>query len=163
MSDLGSGYVISVGEQVKVKNGDEWYFAKLVDIDMVNMSDTVQLENGDYVRVERTTIYPANIETIVEYKTIKEELNKGICEVTFTKKNGEERVMPCTLDFEHIPKESHPKGTGTARHQSQDTIAVWCMDKEGWRSFRVDSVTNFERLTGPDCGKRVKCDIGDLL
>jgi len=162
MSDLGSGYIINVGEQVKVKSGDDWYLAKLVDIDMSGMKDTVEVESGEFVKVERTDIYPANINTIVEYKNMKDELNLGICEVTFTKKNGEHRVMPCTLVFDHIPEEHHPKGTGTA-HNSQDTIAVWCMDKEGWRSFRVDSVTNFERLTGTGRGKQVKCDIGELL
>jgi hypothetical protein len=161
MSDLGSGYIINVGEQVKVKSGDDWYFAKLVDIDMTGMEDTVEVD-GEFVKVERTDIYPANINTIVEYKNMKEELNKGICEVTFTKKNGEHRVMPCTLVFDHIPEEHHPKGTGS-QHNSQETIAVWCMDKEAWRSFRVDSVTNFERLTGNGRGKQVKCDIGDLL
>jgi len=162
MCDMGSGYVINVGEQVKVKVDNDWYYAKLVDIDMGGMEDTVQRDNGELVKVERTNIYPSYINTVVEYKSMKEELQSGICEVTFTKKNGEERVMPCTLVFDHIPEEHHPKGTAT-QHNSQDTIAVWCMDKEGWRSFRVDSVTNFERLTGTGRGKQVKCDIGEML
>ena len=169
MCDMGSGYVINVGEQIKVKVDNDWYFAKLVDIDMDGMEDTVQLDNGELVKVERTNIYPSYINTIVEYKTMKEELQNGICEVTFIKKNGEERVMPCTLVFDHIPEEHHPKGLTDTQHKAQDTIAVWCMDKEGWRSFRVDSVINFERLTGTGRGKQVtgrtvrQCDTGEML
>ena len=168
MSDRGSGYMINAGDRVLIRNHtmDYGFYARLVAIDMKGTKDTIEVENtdemlgiekGEIMTVERTDIYPANIEEIYSYKTMKEELNKGICEVTFTKKNGEERVMPCTLVFDSIPKEHHPKGTGSG-YQSQETIAVWCMDKEAWRSFRVDSVTNFERLTGIGKGEKTKVE-----
>jgi hypothetical protein len=169
MTDRGSGYMINVGDRVFVRNPvmDYGFVAKLVEIDMSSTSDTIEvldtdenlgIKKGEFMQVERTDIYPANIQEIYSFKVMKEELNKGICEVTFTKKNGEERVMPCTLVFDSIPEEYHPKGTGKSSGVSQDTIAVWCINKEGWRSFRVDSVTNFERLTGPDKGKKTTVD-----
>ena len=161
MSDRGSGYMINLGDDVIVKNGGEIVEGKLVDINVTGLLDTIQLENGEFMKVERSTIYPANINEITSYQQMKEELSKGICEVTFTKKNGDERVMPCTLVFDHIPEEHHPKGTST--NVSQDTIAVWCMDKEGWRSFRVESVTNFERLTGLGKGEKVSFDIEGII
>ena len=162
MSDRGSGYMINLGDDVIVKNGGEIVEGKLVDINVTGLLDTIQLENGEFMKVERSTIYPANINEITSYKQMKEELSKGICEVTFTKKNGDERVMPCTLVFDHIPEDRWPSGTGT-QHQSQDTIAVWCMDKEGWRSFRVDSVTKFERLTGIGKGEKTTINLGGII
>lgn len=159
MTDRGTGYMINVGDKIIFKNGEEMNEGTLFKIDMEGVMDTIELASGELVEVERTTIYPENIKTIYSFKKMKSELNEGICEVTFTKKNGEERVMPCTLVFDHIPEDLRPKGNVT-QHRTQDTIAVWCMDKEAWRSFRVDSVTKFERLTGHGRGekKTIKLD-----
>jgi len=90
-----------------------------------------------------------------EMQRAKEELNhpnfkkwfKGLLhiaevQVTFFKINGEERVMRCTLDEEHIPQEKHPKGTG--KGTSDATISVFDLDKQDWRSFRFDSIKEFE-------------------
>jgi len=162
MSDRGTGYMINVGDKVISKRGNSYTEGTLVKIDMEGIMDTIELASGELVEVERTTIYPENIQEIYSFKTMKEELNKGICEVTFTKKNGEERVMPCTLVFDNIPEEYRPKGTGSM-HRSQDTIAVWCMDKESWRSFRVDSVTKFERLTGHGRGEKTKVNLDGIF
>ena len=129
MSDRGSGYMINVGDKVISRNGEKLTEGILVKIDMEGFMDTIQTESG-YEIVDRGTIYPANIQEIYSYNKMREELNQGICEVTFTKKNGEERVMPCTLVFDHIPEEHHPKGTGTGQHNSQETIAVWCMTRK---------------------------------
>ena len=170
MSDRGSGYMINVGDRVLVRPPtiDYGFPAKLIEIDMKGTQDTIEVEHtdetlgtvkGKIMTVERNDIYPASIENIYSYKVMKEELNQGICEVTFTKKNGEERVMPCTLMFSSIPEEHHPKGTGSGQHNSQESIAVWCMDKEAWRSFRVESVKRFERLTGPGKGEKTNVDL----
>ena len=40
---------------------------------------------------------------------IKEDLRSKILEVTFNKKDGEERVMLCTLMTSAIPLENRPK------------------------------------------------------
>ena len=162
MSDRGSGYMINTGDRVMIRRGEDTFFARLVEINMDGTQDTIETETGEIMTVERTEIYPENIQEIYSYKVLKEELNKGNCEVTFTKKNGEERVMPCTLVFDHIPEEHHPKGTGS-QHNSQETIAAWCMDKEAWRSFRVDSVKSFERLTGIGKGEKVSIDLKGII
>ena len=166
--------MINAGDSVFIRPPtiDYGFPAKLNEIDMDGTKDTIEIEHtdetlgtvkGTIMKVDRSDIYPINIDEIYSYQTMKEELNKGICEVTFTKKNGEERVMPCTLVFDNIPEEHHPKGTATAQHSKQDTIAVWCMDKEGWRSFRVDSVTNFERLTGIGKGEKTNINIEGMF
>lgn len=65
-------------------------------------------------------------------------LSKNGMVVTFIKKDGTERVMRCTTNLNNVPSEKHPKGTGTG---STETVKkVFDLDKQEWRSFRVDSV-----------------------
>jgi len=77
-----------------------------------------------------------------------EALRNGMCQVTFTKKNGDQRVMLGTLDFDRIPEDKHPKSDGNAdspdgKPVNTDIVKVFDTDKSEWRSFRVDSVTDF--------------------
>ena len=66
--------------------------------------------------------------------------------ITFTKKDGTEREMLCTLKEDKIPSEHAPKNTGKA--QSDEAIAVFDLENDGWRSFRWDSVTKIEFTLG---------------
>jgi len=66
--------------------------------------------------------------------------------VVFTKKDGTERKMVCTLAESKIPSEKSPKNTGKA--QSDESIAVFDIEKQDWRSFRFDSVKNIEFTLG---------------
>ena len=69
-----------------------------------------------------------------------EALTKHECTVTFTKVNGETRVMPCTLKEDLVPKVEH-KGT---KKPNESVVSVWCTDKREWRSFRVDNVVDLQ-------------------
>jgi hypothetical protein len=81
-------------------------------------------------------------------KLTKEEivaaLKANICEVTFTKVNGEIRKMPCTLKEDLVPAYERKTPVKEAADKEKATLSVWCTDKGAWRSFRVDSVTNLE-------------------
>ena len=66
--------------------------------------------------------------------------------VTFTKKDGSERKMICTLAESKIPSEKTPKNA--KKTQSQDAIAVFDIEKQDWRSFRWDSVTRVDFTLG---------------
>ena len=88
-----------------------------------------------------------------QMKLTKEEivaaLKANICEVTFTKVNGEIRKMPCTLKEDIVPKYERKKPVVESEEtikvkETSPTLSVWCTDKAAWRSFRVDSVTNLE-------------------
>jgi hypothetical protein len=72
--------------------------------------------------------------------SLLEQLHAGPCVVTFTKVNGEKRVMPCTLQASLLPIVPSTKEVVTERKENLDTIRVFCTDKQEWRSFRVDSV-----------------------
>ena len=74
----------------------------------------------------------------------KEEFLKaaqqGVVTVEFEKiNNGGKRVMPCTLNRalsqDNVPEILEQKS-------DNDHFAVWALDKEAWRSFRVSTVTD---------------------
>jgi hypothetical protein len=70
-------------------------------------------------------------------------LKENVAEVTFTKKDGTERVMKCTLQTEFLPIQE-PKQEGTVAKKVNDSVvAVFDIEAEGFRSFRLDSVTKF--------------------
>lgn len=77
-----------------------------------------------------------------KYEDYKYALRHHICEVTFEKANGEERIMTCTLQDDFIPQDMKPKGTGKAK--THDTVSAYDIKAQGWRSFRIASVKNFE-------------------
>lgn len=70
-------------------------------------------------------------------------LRAGKCTVTFTKVNGEERVMDCTLKEDLIPVELRPKTDDEGVQRTIDVVRVYDVKAEGWRSFRVENVQNF--------------------
>lgn len=59
-------------------------------------------------------------------------------QVTFTKKDGTEREMNCTLVESRIPTDKQPKTDATP--WSDEAIRVFDTDIGEWRSFRFDSV-----------------------
>lgn len=73
-----------------------------------------------------------------QVEEIKACLQEGIVEVTFTKANGEERVMLATLNEALIPLDLMPSGNG--RERSDEAQAVYDVEADGWRSFRWDSI-----------------------
>lgn len=66
-------------------------------------------------------------------------LQKPSITVTFTKKDGTERVMKCTRDMNIIPTDFHPKGESEVQ-ENLDIIKCFDLEVNAWRSFRVDSV-----------------------
>jgi len=76
---------------------------------------------------------------------IVELLLNDVATVTFTKADGTERVMECTLLAKVLGTHFKPdseileemKGRIT---ETTPTIAVWDLPSDGWRSFRMDSV-----------------------
>jgi len=83
----------------------------------------------------------------MERTQIVESLHQGICEVTFTKADGTERVMKCTLSKSILPPntrqvltENEPQGG------NPNLVAVWDTEANGWRSFAVDRVKSFRKV-----------------
>lgn len=72
-------------------------------------------------------------------------LHENICVVTFTKKNGEERVMSCTLSEEILPEQIDIEEAIQKKKPNPDVMAVWDTDIGAWRSFRWDSLKDFKK------------------
>ena len=80
----------------------------------------------------------AGLESILNYST---------AQVTFTKKDGSERVMKCTL----LPDVIEPyerKTEGPARNISEDVLPVWDLEAKAWRSITVSSVKSVDVVIG---------------
>lgn len=70
-------------------------------------------------------------------------LNSGIVNVKFTKTDGSERDMKCTL-MEAMVK-PHERKTDREKKENDNIISVWDVDKEAWRSFRYDSIISINK------------------
>ncbi len=71
-------------------------------------------------------------------------LRNNVCEVKFTKTNGEVRTMKCTLLPDYLPELTTKEDTDAPKKKENfEVINVWDIDEEGWRSFRQESVIEF--------------------
>lgn len=77
---------------------------------------------------------------------LKGMLKMGPVTVTFTKKDGTDRVMKCTLEPTTLEPTALPpveiKENKVERKKSENSIAVYDLDVKGWRSFTFKSVKN---------------------
>lgn len=73
---------------------------------------------------------------------LSEQLLTGVYNVTFTKVDGTERTMPCTLKEDLLPaaKKDDPLSQKKVRAVNEEVMVVFCTDKQEWRSFRVANV-----------------------
>jgi hypothetical protein len=74
-------------------------------------------------------------------------LRDNICVVTFTKRDGTERVMRCTLKSDLLPAPVATKPTTEVkvRKTNPDTLAVWDLDKNAWRGFSVEQIKEIKQ------------------
>jgi hypothetical protein len=70
---------------------------------------------------------------------LKNNLRAKIGTVTFTKQNGDERIMRCTLQESVLPTQTDLEES-IQKKGPTDSLAVWDLEKNAWRSFRYDSV-----------------------
>tara|TARA_B100001057_G_C22650889_1_gene872058 strand:- start:201 stop:473 length:273 start_codon:yes stop_codon:yes gene_type:complete len=81
-----------------------------------------------------------------ERKRLLEALDKGIVQVTFKKiDTGELRVMPCTLNEKVL--NAHNIEVKIRMNAESDHYAVWSLDKNAFRGFRLSTVTEWESMT----------------
>lgn len=81
-------------------------------------------------------------EVKITREEILEKLHNGIVNVLFLKSDGTEREMKATLLAEHLPpaKEVSENEVKKERKVNEEVVVAWDMDKQAWRSFRLDSV-----------------------
>ena len=76
--------------------------------------------------------------------TLKDLLKRKIVQITFKKKDGTERIMKCTLQEDLVP--IYEKKTERVKKQNDETLAVWDLEKDSFRSFKLDSVIDYRAI-----------------
>jgi hypothetical protein len=82
--------------------------------------------------------------------TSKEDLIKILKEkvvtIKFKKKDDSVRKMVCTLSEDYLPdpEEIIEGQEKKKKKENPNTLPVWDLEKLAWRSFRVDSVVEYE-------------------
>lgn len=72
-----------------------------------------------------------------------EYLKNNICEVTFKKVDGTDRIMKCTLKQCMLPIRDDTLSAGIEKKHREAPdyqVAVWDLDKKAWRSFNLPVV-----------------------
>jgi hypothetical protein len=73
-------------------------------------------------------------------------LKEKVVTIKFKKKDESIRKMVCTLSKDYLPEpekliDGKEKKT---KKENPNTLPVWDIEKLAWRSFRVDSVVEYE-------------------
>lgn len=88
---------------------------------------------------------------MIDRYELKQILENSVTTVVFTKVNGEQREMKCTLLSEYLPKKDVAGKqllTETlTKEDNPSTLRVWDVENNGWRSFRMDSINSVSSLT----------------
>jgi hypothetical protein len=71
---------------------------------------------------------------------LKNLLHERVVTVVFTKKDGSDREMRCTLNENMIPSVESDVANNGNRKKSSEAQPVYDLDAQGWRSFRWDSI-----------------------
>ena len=77
---------------------------------------------------------------MITKEALIENLRSNILKIQFTKKDGSDRLMTCTLQEKLIPV--YEKKTERVKAISDEIIVVWDLEKQAFRSFKLDSITN---------------------
>lgn len=76
------------------------------------------------------------------YEALTEELRRRVAEVTFTKADGTRRVLKCTLIKDVLPEQKDVEEY--TKNINREAVAVWDLENNGWRSFRISSVLGID-------------------
>ncbi len=75
-------------------------------------------------------------------ESLQELLRNFVAVVTFTKKDGTERVMKCTLKQDiAIP---HERKTERVKEPKDNLLPVWDIDASAWRTITVPNILTVE-------------------
>lgn len=75
---------------------------------------------------------------------LKDLLSEHILIVDFNKTDGSKRTMKCTLRESMITP--HVKKTERSKKPNDNVLSVWDVEKDAFRSFRLDSLIGYQKL-----------------
>lgn len=77
-----------------------------------------------------------------------DHLRNDIVTVTFTKKNGDERIMRCTLKPEYFAQDKYKTELTEDIKLDRTNCTVWDVTAQGWRSFLWANIKHIELSHG---------------
>jgi|LakMenEpi03Aug12_release.lakeMendotaPanAssembly.Ray.scaffolds.fasta_scaffold3635422_1 hypothetical protein len=83
---------------------------------------------------------------VIEKNKLTELLQKKYVRVTFTKTNGAQRKMTCTLHEDVVVPYEPKTERKRDKKENDNLVVVWDVEKSAFRSFKLDSVINYEVL-----------------
>jgi len=84
-------------------------------------------------------------------KWLRSHLKYGPVTVTFTKKDGSERIMKCTTNPTYIMfKEPASVESNREKKINEDVMPVFDMEAGHWKSFRWDSIKSVSFTLGEE-------------
>tara|TARA_R100000541_G_scaffold2852_5_gene9378 strand:- start:506 stop:982 length:477 start_codon:yes stop_codon:yes gene_type:complete len=104
-------------------------------------SSPYSAKKGDKMRVNIESDKLGNFSDEKSKEVLISALKKQIVNVTFTKLDGKLRNMSCTLQESLLPEITKEGATTEAKKaKTGDVLPVFDTEKQGWRSFRFDSI-----------------------
>lgn len=79
----------------------------------------------------------------MERSALIEDLRSRVVTVTFTKKDGSERVMQATLHPDYLPPVDPDKAPST-RPVNEANVSVYDVEANGWRTIIIENIISVE-------------------
>jgi hypothetical protein len=77
-------------------------------------------------------------------QSVAELARENVIRVTFTKSDGTERIMVCSLMDQYLPPIMEDAEVITK--DNPNVLAVMDLQARGWRSFRINSIIKVETM-----------------
>jgi len=137
---------------ISCDDSHKWYANKigqLVPLLAIEAREYKSLEDDGITEGHRFVNFVSKEDAVIEEikmidtKVLLTLLKESIQVVTFTKVNGDKRVMTCTLMEDKIPaaKKDDSITHKKVREYNDKICVVWDVKASGFRSFRVENVT----------------------
>jgi len=81
---------------------------------------------------------------MITKEELKKNLKNQIGIIEFIKKDGTLRKLRCSLSSKILPPtDFDPENYTIKKIDNPNTLSVWDLEKEAWRSFRLDSLRDY--------------------
>ena len=81
---------------------------------------------------------------MITKEALIENLRSNILKIQFTKQDGSNRLMTCTLQEKLIPTAKEADPSKKVKKVRESSVIVWDLEKSAFRSFKLDSLKQWE-------------------
>lgn len=81
---------------------------------------------------------------MITKEAIIAKLRNHTIKVQFTKTDGSDRTMTCTLQEKLIPTPKEADPSKKTKKVNESSVVVWDLEKQAFRSFKIDSLKEWE-------------------